>query len=255
MNKNKLDKLFYHKLSGKETIPPPQAWMKLNEKVKQKRNKVILYRYAASVIFLLSFSAVIIILKLNDPISGNLIVNNNERQTNKVIKEFPLSEPNNILEENNSGTLIIESKDQLSAKELENHNKNIKATILSPSINNSTDSKKIHKDQVIFFSESDNIKLKEITLEDEELHKVMIEKVAEDQENLSSYPKVTITFKRGTYSEATDNALASIKKEPADQESRLKKFIQTAKELKLSEVNLAEIRETKDELFNLKPKL
>ncbi|CAN5185380.1 hypothetical protein BH23BAC1_BH23BAC1_36230 [soil metagenome] len=249
MKKNNIDKLFQNKLLGKETLPPPQAWLKLENKLHHKRKKFILIRYAAAITLLVLTTIGVWISKSEIIYSGDHSDNSNQVQN--LAQDVPFQKETEIIvdsvksgkSEENLLVTIEPKVEKKKIKPLKELKKELTVSFTSDqSIKalTATESPVIHMDIPLVVSD-------EIITESKE--------VVKRTEETNIYPKVTITFVRGASSVTNDLALVKNVKEPADQDSKLKKLIQSAKDLKLSDVNLAEIRETKDELFNLKPKL
>jgi hypothetical protein len=256
MKKNNIDKIFQKKLLGKETLPSRQAWSKLENKLHHKRKKIVLFRYAAA-ITLLALTTFGIWLQKSEIIYPNDHPDKGRKgQIQILAQDVPIKkEAENMVDTWNSGksekNLIatIEPKNEEKKNEsvpTESLKNQPKVTIKSEQRTNTlanTELPDINADHTLLVTDEVIPGPKEV-----------LEKTEENIEN-NIYPKVTITFVRGVSSATNEIALITNDNEPAEQESKLKKLIQSAKELKLSDVNLAEIRETKDELFNLKPKL
>lgn len=254
MNKKNIDHIFHNKLSGKETPPSLQAWKKLEKNLNNKRKTILLYRFAAAIAILIISSLVIWNINTDKLLSVGITLKDQEKQELKIVQdlnpamqaEIPLEKSNG---ENESENLTAAIDPEVEEKEI----------IAKPQEKISTVSKENQldnqKEQPKLTPVYSNDISSEIALTNEE---IIIEFKDEAPETLKEniiYPKVTITFVRGASGDNKEIALSDNSKEPADQESKIRRLLQSAKELKLSDVNLAEIRETKDEFFNLKPKL
>lgn len=246
MKDNRIDKLFQEKLSGLEKSPPPAAWDRVNMQLYKGKTPLLWWHKAAIVaIFCLSGTLIfsltnrttnkqpaVTTVKGEDHLHQNKLKGNDHSQQKTTASDIKgITNDSSINKEKNIG--VVKPKT----------NKNIAQIAKNPTTKVYLESQSTAQEQNVKenWQQDDNLPshlpiIKDLPAKEEVVGVVEVKKA----------PSVTIEFKSGRkMAEEPAVALADTPKNS----SPLKKLTEKVREIKESEIDLAHIRQVKDDLL------
>lgn len=242
MKDNRIDKLFQEKLSSLEKAPPPMAWDKINDQL-HNRKAPLLWWHKAAIVAILCLSGTLIFTLTNRPankqnaesvimknegqVQPNKQEGNNPSQANMATLDYNdiSTEAHAIGEENVESITPIKYRNRVAQAE--------KNPIT-----------RLHSDeQKTLANQGQDIEPIELTHNFDSKPKVEIEEMELIAEAKKVLP-VTIEFKAGEKI-PEESTLAHTPKSA----SPLRKLTEKLKEIKYTEIDLAQLRQAKDDLL------
>lgn len=246
MNHN-IDKLFKNKLGESQIAPSSEAWNKLQVQLKGKQKRKYVFFYKVASVFLLFLISLYAFFTLND------ITNILTSGVNTVADKEAIKETKEIENQNNS--TLIEDATPSKLVEIDPKNFNEKQLAENKILKKEIVDHKAEEREIIEKSEItkeivNTIKI--ITIDPEILPDTDILVAGSESDNHQKIeeqqpPAITITYKKGRSNNETATKIAAVENE----NTALKKFLKLAKDIKFSEVSLADIRDSKEDLMNL----
>lgn len=233
----KIDQIFRNKLGNRQAAPPPDAWSRLHSQLKtEKKNKSAIYFKAAAVILLLFCSAL-------------AFYHYQDKQSVQSGMESAdaLTQPGqNGLEAQKALAKLEELASENDRKE-----ESIKDPVFSAptthiaDLPKSTNNNKQKIQETVPMEKTPQIEI----LTALETLLAEAEKPTSEGSNKKEFQGVTITYIKGGVQENLATATGPVEKED---KSALKKFLKVAQEIKNTDISLAEIRDSKEDIFALK---
>ncbi len=229
---HKIDKLFKDKLAMRQAPPPPAAWERLQGQLQEKKQNKFVFWYKIAAVIILLFCSFLAVFQFQ---RGGAATYQQANDMTNILNELP--EPENVLAkvETLAGK-SLDDKDVVPVKEgfaAGGNQSEIQAVKTSVP-------EKFPKNEL---AES-VVSPIEPDLKPENMVAEMT--VAKELVEKSSGNKgVTIIYKKS----ANTHAIAAASHEEKD--SGLKKFLRFAKEVKNADISLAELRDTKEDIFAL----
>ncbi|MDQ3535133.1 MAG: hypothetical protein M3421_05850 [Bacteroidota bacterium] len=246
---HKLDKLFKGKLAEQEVTPSPLVWNKLHAELKRKKKHKFLLFYKVAAILLLLFISTITIISINNNTNPNI------SGKGEITENAPALDSKKGLSENMLS--VPQKEDEIS--KIEESLRDLDALHLSE-----------NKDQGIIIKQKKQISSQQTTIKEkvkEHIPPFDLETLPESEDLLLADKEsiiqkngneqqvstvITITYKRGVKS----NEIIAANTPDSDQnisekeKTALKRILNLAREIK-SEISLAELRDSKEDLFAL----